>query len=598
MLLVEHKADEWLDIITRVVVLGSDGGSTAIAADGAPDDVFGGHLQELDDLGVWVPQRYRKKPYLNAKDAKDIGIHTAAGSTAMGSPAAPDASADRPVLSADIALTAEDLAIGYNSIPIAEHISCAFRSGEITALTGDNGSGKSTLALTLAGLLEPVSGTVTAGRRVQGDLGSSDPAGWGSPDLAQRIQYVFQNPEHQFAAGTVLGEVLLSIGSEPQGSAAAKAHSLLERYGLDGLSAANPYTLSGGQKRRLTVAAALAAEPEVLILDEPTFGQDRKTWEYMVDMISGLRDQGKCIVVVTHDEEFIERIDAGHAPHTACADPGIPQTIGVTPQRQRCEEEKRSSPSKIIASINPAVRLLGALVLCLLMVISLDIVSSSAACFLVFVSLTAAKYGIREIIRRTWIIFLGSAASAVSVLLYGQVSGQVYAHWGIITVSQGSVMLALATALRIIAIGVPAIALISGIDPTGLADAFSQQFHLPDRFVYGGLAGMRLFSVISDDWAALSLSRRSRGIGGKSRTADFLSQSFALLVLSIRRSTSLSTAMQARGFGGYRKRSHWRLSTVHKRDYVYVALCIAIPVLALLAAWFAGTFTFMGHVNA
>lgn len=615
MLLVEHKADEWLDIITRVVVLGSDGGSTAIAADGAPDDVFGGHLQELDDLGVWVPQRYRKKPYLNAKDAKDIGIHTAAGSTAMGSPAAPDASADRPVLSADIALTAEDLAIGYNSIPIAEHISCAFRSGEITALTGDNGSGKSTLALTLAGLLEPVSGTVTAGRRVQGDLGSSDPAGWGSPDLAQRIQYVFQNPEHQFAAGTVLGEVLLSLGSEPEGSAAAKAHSLLERYGLDGLSAANPYTLSGGQKRRLTVAAALAAEPEVLILDEPTFGQDRKTWEYMVDMISGLRDQGKCIIVVTHDEEFIERIgarvirmqpdglgagrpDAGHAPHTARADTGLPQTIGVTPQRQRREEEKPSSPSKIIASINPAVRLLGALVSCLLMVISLDIVSSSAACLLVFVSLTAAKYGIREIIRRTWIIFLGSAASAVSVLLYGQVSGQVYAHWGIITVSQGSVMLALATALRIIAIGVPAIALISGIDPTGLADAFSQQFHLPDRFVYGGLAGMRLFSVISDDWAALSLSRRSRGIGGKSRTADFISQSFALLVLSIRRSTSLSTAMQARGFGGYRKRSHWRLSTVHKRDYVYVALCIAIPVLALLAAWFAGTFTFMGHVNA
>ena len=614
MLLVEHKADEWLDVITRVVVLGSDGGSTAIAADGTPDDIFGGYLQELDDLGVWVPQQYRKKPYLNTKDTKDIGIHTAVSGTALGSPAAPDASADRPVLRADIALTAEDLAIGYNSTPIAEHISCAFRSGEITALTGDNGSGKSTLALTLAGLLEPVSGTVTAGRRVQGDLGSSDPAGWGSPDLAQRIQYVFQNPEHQFAAGTVLGEVLLSLGSEPEGSAAAKAHSLLERYGLDGLSSANPYTLSGGQKRRLTVAAALAAEPEVLILDEPTFGQDRKTWEYMVDMISGLRDQGKCIVVVTHDEEFIERIGArvirlqpvglgadspgADPPGMGCPDAGIPQTIGVTPQRQRCEEEKRSSPSKIIASINPAVRLLGALVLCLLMVISLDIVSSSAACLLVFVSLTAAKYGIREIIRRTWIIFLGSAASAVSVLLYGQVSGQVYAHWGIITVSQGSVMLALATALRIIAIGVPAIALISGIDPTGLADAFSQQFHLPDRFVYGGLAGMRLFSVISDDWAALSLSRRSRGIGRKSRTADFISQSFALLVLSIRRSTSLSTAMQARGFGGYRKRSHWRLSTVHKRDYVYIALCIAIPVLALITAWFAGTFTFMGHVNA
>ncbi len=110
--------------------------------------------------------------------------------------------------------------------------------------------------------------------------------------------------------------------------------------------------------------------------------------------------------------------------------------------------------------------------------------------------------------------------------------------------------LALATALRILAIGIPAIIAVLGIDATDLADGFSQILHLPDRFVYGGLAGMRLFSVLQDDWTALTASRRSRGLGDGQCGGIVFPQSFALLVLSIRRSTTLAVAMQARGFGG------------------------------------------------
>lgn len=166
---------------------------------------------------------------------------------------------------------------------------------------------------------------------------------------------------------------------------------------------------------------------------------------------------------------------------------------------------------------------------------------------------------------------------------------------GWITVTDRSAELALATALRILAIGIPAIIAVLGIDATDLADGFSQLLHLPDRFVYGGLAGMRLFSVLQDDWAALTASRRSRGLGDDSKFKSFFPQAFALLVLSIRRSTTLAVAMQARGFGSDEPRSHARVSVVRARDHWFLVVCLLIPVAALTAALCAGTFSFFGN---
>ena len=165
---------------------------------------------------------------------------------------------------------------------------------------------------------------------------------------------------------------------------------------------------------------------------------------------------------------------------------------------------------------------------------------------------------------------------------------------GIIHVSDHSTTLAIATFIRILAIGVPAIVTVIGIDATDLADAFSQVMKLPDRFVYGGLAGMRLFSVLQDDWAALSASRRPRGLADDSKIKAFMPQAFALLVLSIRRSTTLATAMEARGFGGENPRSHARISHVNKRDHVFMIGCLIIPAIALIAAVYYGTFALLG----
>jgi energy-coupling factor transport system permease/ATP-binding protein len=180
------------------------------------------------------------------------------------------------------------------------------------------------------------------------------------------------------------------------------------------------------------------------------------------------------------------------------------------------------------------------------------------------------------------------------VLLYGKSGGDTLWQWGLILVTDRSVDLAIATALRILAIGIPAIIAVLGIDATDLADAFSQVLHFPDRFVYGGLAGMRLFTVLQDDWSALTASRRSRGLGDDSAVRTFFPQAFALLVLSIRRSTTLATAMQARGFGGSGPRSHARVSAYGIRDYCYLLIALSVPVIALISAACMGTFTFFG----
>ena len=229
------------------------------------------------------------------------------------------------------------------------------------------------------------------------------------------------------------------------------------------------------------------------------------------------------------------------------------------------------------------------------MLLSLDWLSSGTMLVLEFAVLAVIGITPWRTVRSTWPVFVGAPFSALAVLLYGKSGGDTWWQWGLMRVTDRSAELALATALRILAIGIPAIIAVLGIDVTDLADSFSQILHLPDRFVYGGLAGMRLFSVLQDDWAALAASRRSRGLGDDNALRAFLPQSFALLVLSIRRSTMLATAMQARGFGGSGPRSHARVSEVHVRDRVFLAACLALPVASLCLALRFGTFSFFGN---
>lgn len=656
MVLVEHHAEPWIDMIDRVVVLGLENDEaangkdangetvhsetvhdddiaraassrTVIVADGTPDEVFNRTDLDFEDLGIWLPERYKhnaKSSEKSSANAESPENSSASNSSVSNSSTNAESSEKyyencNPAEGyGEVLLSTKDLAISHNSEPIARHINLEFKAGQITALVGANGAGKSTLSLTLAGLLPAVSGEVVASDALAQGANGTDPMKWKSPDLAKRISYVFQNPEHQFACGSVLDEVMLGplrTGVSAD-EARAKAQELLKRFRLARYAKANPYTLSGGEKRRLTVAASLAAAPRVLILDEPTFGQDRKTWLQIIRLIASLRSGGVSIIVVTHDRELVEALgvrlvelvpdakaeaaemSAAEAKSTEALSATTGATdisrIKVSAVNNRDEEAKLSSKSPLLASINPVFRIFGAFAASIPLLFTLDCVSASVALLLEFVIFACIKLPPWRVIRLSWPVWVGAPTSALTVLLYGKSGGNTWFQWWLMHATDRSAMLAVATSLRILAIGVPSIVMVIGLDATDLADAFSQVLHLPDRFVYGGLAGIRLFGVLQDDWAALTASRRSRGLGDEHRVRAFFPQSFALLVLSIRRSTTLATAMEARGFGGVGARSHARVSRVRARDWWIFAVCAIVPSVAVAAALYFGTFAFLG----
>jgi len=278
LVLVEHRVADVLHLVDRVVVLRPGGG---VAADGPPASVFATHGEALAEEGVWIPGR----PFLPRRS---------------GSPAG------------EVLLEAHG--VGYRhpggTRPALDPADGQVRRGRALAVLGPNGSGKTTLALLLGGLLEPSTGSVVAAPALVGGSLPRSPHRWPAAALTQRIGSVFQNPEHQFLTNRVDEE--LALGPRRLGRAAADVRStvdeLLDRLRLDRLAAANPYTLSGGEQRRLSVATALATAPHVVILDEPTFGQDRRTWIELVDLLAKLRDDGRAVVTVTHDTDFVEAL--------------------------------------------------------------------------------------------------------------------------------------------------------------------------------------------------------------------------------------------------------------------------------------------------
>jgi energy-coupling factor transport system ATP-binding protein len=273
VILVEHRVAEALPLIDRVVVLDPGGG---VRADGPPAAVFAAHGDRLAAEGVWVP----------------------------GHPLPARAAVSPPT---DLLVRAEAVTVTHRLPPATLTV----RAGEAVAVTGPNGSGKSTLALALGGLLAPSSGRIRAFDRTK------PPHEWRAAALTQEIGSVFQNPEHQFVTPRVADE--LALGPRRLGRIAQPiVDELLERLRLTHVAGANPFTLSGGEARRLSVATALATAPRLLVLDEPTFGQDRRTWIELVDLLARLRDDGHGIVAVTHDAAFVTAL----ADRALALDPG------------------------------------------------------------------------------------------------------------------------------------------------------------------------------------------------------------------------------------------------------------------------------------
>ena len=338
LIVVEHHCDVWAPLVDRVLVLAESG----IVADGVPDEVFSSMGQELADMGVWVPKKYvssgfswpasagptptqaecRTSSLVLLRPRKVLRSEATSIPPLLGSPKGapvpmgfPPAGRGHKATNeitgqsiSDPILVGRGLSIGYGSTIVRRGLDVDIPEGVSTVITGANGSGKTTLALTLAGLIPPLEGDVEAERLAP--AGKQGPYTWKSKELLTRIGTVFQSPEHQFVTSSVFDEIAVGLRTlkKPADAVTEEVTALLDELRLAHLAKANPFTLSGGEKRRLSVATVLACHPRVIILDEPTFGQDRLTWVSLVHLVSRLRDQGTTIVSVTHDRDYVEAL--------------------------------------------------------------------------------------------------------------------------------------------------------------------------------------------------------------------------------------------------------------------------------------------------
>jgi biotin transport system ATP-binding protein len=178
--------------------------------------------------------------------------------------------------------------------PVLSDITLGFSRGELSVLAGRNGAGKTVLAKCLAGLLEPTSGEVRfEGAGLSGLKGS----------LATRVAYVFQDARLQVLGDTVLDDLLFgldAIGLEKE-EALDSARRALAAVGLEGKETVIPWHLSGGELRRLAIAAVLALDPPVLILDEPFANLDWASVSEVLEILVELRERGQCLIVLTHE---------------------------------------------------------------------------------------------------------------------------------------------------------------------------------------------------------------------------------------------------------------------------------------------------------
>lgn len=326
ILLIEHNLDASIDLVDRVVVLDRAG---RVAFDGPTREVLADHAEEVARLGVWLPVatlaalRLRRAG-VSLAPLPLTGAELAASLDGIRSLPAIDAQQERKRARSGSGIRVSGLTVTRGSRTLLRDVSLDIDAGDFLAVIGTNGAGKTTLVQAIAGVTAPPKGRVR--------IGDIDAATGDIRALAAHVGFVFQNPEHQFIENTVFDELAhgLRIGREHDHRTAAEIAALvtgmLDRFGLEDLGHVHPFLLSGGQKRRLSVGTALIAGAPVLVLDEPTFGQDRERADELLTLLSGLNRTGTTIVTATHDLQLV----AEHSSHVAVLGEGELLAFGPT----------------------------------------------------------------------------------------------------------------------------------------------------------------------------------------------------------------------------------------------------------------------------
>ncbi len=309
VVIIEHNVDELAALVDKVAVF--DQGRLIAHHD--PEAVFYDLFASEARLGLWTPQAVEAARLLNPvlrRPSRALVIpelrralrEELDADAARFLPASVASAATR-ALDSDQTSLVEVRGLSYiyetNGVQALTDVDLAIARGEFVAIIGRNGSGKSTLAKILTKILVPPDGTVQIDGRDINCLKLSD--------LSETIGYVFQNPDHQFVTDTVRDEVAYSLRVRhyDEDEIRVRVDRMLGQFGLRDFAAASPFSLSVGQRRLLSVATMLVLDQRMVILDEPTIGQDQASARALMQHLQDLHVGGKSIVIITHDMRLL-----------------------------------------------------------------------------------------------------------------------------------------------------------------------------------------------------------------------------------------------------------------------------------------------------
>jgi energy-coupling factor transport system ATP-binding protein len=615
--MVEHRLSDWVDDVDRLVVLDPSG---RISADGPIAATLATSAQALAALGVWVPGVTSPRPLDVARElfaptlpGVVVGevLVAAESVSVLRQPRASVMSANRPA----------------TAVQALVDVSATVSAGEIVAVVGSSGAGKSTLTSLLAGVDAPTRGAVRAGdplltgpagtsrMRTGGRIDTSDRSvihRWSSRTLAARFGWVPQQAEHAVVARTVRGDVLstsLILGLD-EDAARTRVDGLLQVLGLSALADADPHHLSGGEQRRLALAGAIAHGPSVLVLDEPSVGQDRLTWSAVAGVVLAARDAGIGVVVATHDPLLIDLADRRITLRAGrVVDPALQREAAPPPPGSPAPPPpgRAAVPSSVRPAALPGPR-------------SARVIGAPGS-FRVPWSGLAGRAGPLSLLLASMVLVLGAPfisdlrtaliAFGVEVAMAPVVLGIGRPHWlrllpglfAVASVSFSNWLLSPAhevstgalAGLRVAFFVLPGLLLVSRMDPSALGDHLAQRLRLPARPVVAAVAALYRFESLGEQWDQLARVRRVRGLGpGRSpldRGRHVAALTFALLIQTLRQAGRMAVAMEARGFspvavsptGVIAPRRTWAAPAPWRPpDSVMLALGLAVAGIPLL----------------
>ena len=445
---------------------------------------------------------------------------------------------ERPEPQTPPVLEAIDLTHRYPSGVLALNgVDVTIHRGEFVALLGGNGAGKTTLAKHFAGLLEPTSGTVRS--------------------HAERVGFVFQNPDHQIFANTVLDEAAFGPRNAglPGPEVAERTGRALKRVGLGDVAGLHPLRLGRGDRQRLAVASALTMNPDVLILDEPTTGLDWRGTEALMGLLTDLNRDGTTIVMITHDLPLAAR----HASRTVTLPAPVPEIAPKDPGNATAGRSGFDVRSKLMA---------------LTAVVAATFLASAPLVHLGLAALTAGALVRVRGMRGLW----GLLAPMLPVLAL---------VFGFAAIAPGGIGYASTLVLRLVTMLCSTAALLA-TTPTEHFTTLMRTLRLPNPLVFVCTTALRFIPTLRRRSRQITEAQRVRGAhidsrGPVRRVLAHAAIMVPLLTSGIRMSEDLAAAMISRGYGITRHPT--RLHDLHWtwRDTLLALVSAALPLLAVAA---------------